>query len=902
VANGDKEITLFFQLLEWLKGTNNDELEDVQEWLLQYPDLDYKKKQLAYDEKQKVKSYFETVIDQPAFSTNDHKRLRKFLIDWYSSHRTYITQTKQGTDPFNMQSEALDEMIKSFGFPYPHKIISSTRKAQFILDLINLYHKKGTPSVLVSALQTYFGLSNVILSEWWIERNAEGTYFAKSLPIYPKGLRDNQLLSTEISYYNFILDDPLWQLTEAELNLLYNTSKITLPSITSHISLQATVSIMGSNTALIILNRKIQESYEYWQATGDLNRDVSLRNITTDVSLLELTLAICYLFNSSTDSNDGNHLYYQGQYAPLDLPDNTGARDDIDDVDYGLIIDEYNNINKRPLTRDERDINLTKRGDRFTGLVAEHSINNIIRDPGPELELINSGFKAEIDSYIANGERDSLLEDFLHDLEYYLMEIINIMGYPISYLTIDAPIEDSLKEVIDFFKPYRTRIRDFLTTLAIDDRLGDSQLEKDAYNDSVNQILREYGYIDELGFNMGLAEDGVSFFITQKLYDSVTDLDNYLHDIFSFSVSQIHELSVSTDDNNMISIYQNLFDREALEDIIKSTITQRLNIDASFFLKDETFQQISHNPINKLTITDGHILLIDQKDLDSFIIRDMCINSVYQMNRDDVNLSMNDTIFQQILHSVANEVNTNDNHSLLINQMLAEINYQGLDYGLVRDYFADIAMSQVIKNDDNVLLNYIFKCSLKQDPVERYGNYILGDSIVISPIGNVAKDNLTHLDRMYPLIKQMPVEHGTFGFDNGLSRDSLIISPISNIMKDSVLNPGLDEYNWDIFSHSVSERFMDNYETDHNMTTSINLLTHNRVLNPELDENSWDDLSYVIAEKIIEDCVAKHDLITSINLPIVEADGTQFDNSLTRDSIHIKETIISTGTIIEYNY
>lgn len=708
-TDDNKEINLFFQLLEWLKVTESDSEGDVETWLLKYPELDYKKKQLAYDEKQKVVSFFETVIDQPAFATNDHKRLRKFLIDWYSSHRTYITQIKHGTDPFSMSSEALNEIIRSFGFPYPHKIISSTRKAQFILDLINLYHKKGTPSVLVSTLQTYFGLTNVVLSEWWIHRDNLGGYFAKSLPVFPKGLRYNPLLSTEIPYNNFILDDPLWQLTEVELDSLYNTSKITLPSLTSHISLQATISIGGVNSALAILNRKIQESYEYWQATGDLNRNISSARMDIELSLLELTLGICYLFNSSADSTDKNHLYYQGRYTPLDIPDETGARDDIDDVEFGLIIDEYNNINKRPLTRAEKTTNLKTRKDSFTGPIADHSINNVLDNPGPTLGLINPAFKAEIDDYInAGGNLSRIIEDFLHDLEYYLMEVLEIMNFPISYLIINAPIEDSLKPIIDFFKPYRTRVRDFLTTLAFDDKLGDSQLEEDIFKTQLNQQFVDKGYLSNIVFDQGLAEDGVNIIITQPFYDFITSLDNYLHDIYSLTINQMHEMLVTTNDNYKIAIHQNHAD---------------------------------YGPMG----------------LDFGMTRDSLVNTaIFQTMRSDANIFLKCIFENTVKQRHDDNLTYLDNVNITIKNPIIETGPFGLDNGMNKD-LAILVTGQTFREYLN----------------GRFDSIQLRDDIEFSKINQILPENVIHLDNniICPILSMD--EKGSFGIDNGQCKDDL---------------------------------------------------------------------------------------------------------------------------------
>ena len=159
----NQEITQFFDIFEWLKGNGEDEVKSLTE----------ETKQLSLSEKNNVMEFFRQIIDQKAYSTEDHKRIRQFLADWYSSHRTMVTQTKKYNDPFGLSAEALNELLSSFGFPYPTEIISASRKASFLLDLINLYQKKGTPSILVK-YSSALGPGSTINSNSGISNVAEG--------------------------------------------------------------------------------------------------------------------------------------------------------------------------------------------------------------------------------------------------------------------------------------------------------------------------------------------------------------------------------------------------------------------------------------------------------------------------------------------------------------------------------------------------------------------------------------------------------------------------------------------------------------------------------------------------------------------------------------------------------
>jgi len=556
---GNGYVDIFLDLMQWLKDIEEEDDAQLEDWLNKTPTLDYKYKQIGYSEKQKVVELFETIIDQPAFMTNDHKRLRKLLIDWYSAHRTTVTHTIESLDPHSMATEALNEMIRCFGFPYPHKIVSSNLKAQFILDIIELYKKKGTPWVLVKVLQTYFGLNSIVLSEWWIHRNgASDTFYAKAHPVIPRTYRTDPRLSQELDYDIFIRNKPLWKMTEVKLRELYNECAITLPSITSYISMNGTLDILEINVALSILNRKIQESYEFWLSTGTVNQNVYLSKLTSICSLLSLVLGITYLFNSTNSSTDPRYQFYDGFFSPLDVVDEDGNRDDVDDIDYSNILDEYKNINIRPSTKSQKETLLAERYSKFTEVGATQSVTTALADAGTYLGLIQSDFKEELDEYVNSGKNvNNLIETLLGDLDFYMINNMEIIDFPISYLVIGAPIEEHLKDVIDFFKPYHTQLRDFTSILAFDDSLGDSQLE---YDELEKTILEEWhvetgNWADEY-FDDGLIRDDTSTSIEHNItyfYDSTASERIYT----SFDASDgVEEIDLVTNPNGIIGGFE----------------------------------------------------------------------------------------------------------------------------------------------------------------------------------------------------------------------------------------------------------------------------------------------------------------------------------------------------------
>lgn len=238
--------------------------------------LDSNLSNISYAEKERSTKFFKQVIDQPSRFTNDHKRTRRFLIDWYAAHKSLITKSRKILDLNILTNEELNELILGFGFPYPNYIVSKQRKVELLLNIINLYKKKGTPEALADIL-TLYGLNNIIISEWWILNNPTRSenykFFARSKVIWPITAKNNNDYVIEKSYNEFIGNNPHWQLSLEQLKYYFQqidplTKKkkniISLPSIAPVISVQSDTNLNDLQLVMAILQRKLQESYDFW--------------------------------------------------------------------------------------------------------------------------------------------------------------------------------------------------------------------------------------------------------------------------------------------------------------------------------------------------------------------------------------------------------------------------------------------------------------------------------------------------------------------------------------------------------------------------------------------------------------------------------------------------------------
>lgn len=234
----------------------------------------------AYNENQVVTSFFENVIDQQAFLSNDGKRMRRMFIDWYAANRTLITKLRNINNLNTLTNDELVDLSTSLGFPYLQFVYSRKTKVTFIQHLINFYHKKGTPEVLGEVLEA-FGLVDIVISEWWIKYIKDfNDFYAVAQPVYPTARRNDQTYMLMKDYEDFIRNNPFWQITKDELDRIYRdpNTLITLPSLTSVISIQSNCNITHLNPTLAIIQRKVQEEFTFWLEYVLLNVNVTAKN------------------------------------------------------------------------------------------------------------------------------------------------------------------------------------------------------------------------------------------------------------------------------------------------------------------------------------------------------------------------------------------------------------------------------------------------------------------------------------------------------------------------------------------------------------------------------------------------------------------------------------------------
>ena len=489
-----------FKIIDYLKG-------------LDVPELDSTVKAIASGDKSKVEQFFKKVIDIPAYSTNDYLMLRSFIIDWYTSIRSLATVARKSTDIYSMTSENIDELFRSFGYPYSSQILSKNQKVALFLDLVDLYKKKGSPQSIFRALQ-YHGVAKTELAEMWLMRNDAGELVFRGRKLLPEPESLRECSFPEMPFYKATSNDPHWTQTESDIIRLEQSNLIRLPSITPYFGIRTFVSLIEERIAYAIVEREVQDQYQDWQSTGTPPpKSMAVESLGETVSLLEIVLASVEVANRYWGRNptDGNRfICYNGPNMPPDV------------MMEEILTEFQDHIGVRCRTRQEVKDWYEFDLDKYSRLQS----TNFIQDATsvlPVLTALNPNIVNLINAYEATGKLRSFLIELVTEIDGWIASNISI---DYSYLLVQIfgnEMLENLEGVLDFFKPYRARFIDYGTNY-----LGFEQfLVDDSWKQYITLIFRNdvvcpfWDHDQYFDYRMPLIFDELHLRIHQPFHDIV---------------------------------------------------------------------------------------------------------------------------------------------------------------------------------------------------------------------------------------------------------------------------------------------------------------------------------------------------------------------------------------------
>lgn len=462
----------FWDLIDLLKDGTNLEVDSIREAILR-------------DEKSKTLEYFENVVDQYCFSTNDYYRLKNLIVDWYSSQKSLITISRNSTDVFSLPVEYLDELFRSFGYDISLDLVRDNTKPYFFLDLVNLYKIKGTPLSIYKSLG-YYGL-DVDISEYWLTINSKNDLVFRSEDlnfdeeVYP-------LYTLDTPFSSFTTNDPHWIYTEDDIrNRLVNES-IKLPSKSPYFSIRSKTNLTSLNKALSILFRIVEDDYYNYKNNNIIkNRNIKLKELNIYCNILELYITCLYLYN-----------YYFTNYGDNSDLTNKYLCYNESNLDLSYINTEYTNLLSRSVDYDDVVSKRILYLNNFNRILSSNFLLNI-NNIGDLLYSLNATLKLQIDEKI-NSTTGGLTELYtiVQTLSIWIKDNL-YEDVPLLSNFIFGYLFKKLYNVIDFFKPYHSRLVNIYNVGVINDPLHDTLLFKDYHTKYLIKKLFSFDTADSTG-------------------------------------------------------------------------------------------------------------------------------------------------------------------------------------------------------------------------------------------------------------------------------------------------------------------------------------------------------------------------------------------------------------------
>jgi hypothetical protein len=443
---GDKTLLTIDDFWKILKFLESGQTSD--------PTIDQNLTALAQSEKSKTEDFFEKILDIKPFLSMDYGRLRKFLVDWYSSHKTLVSTQKQISDIFSLPEQSLSELVQSFGYVSPIETLSFNTKINFFLDLVNLYKVKGSPLALERVL-TYFGLNNIQLVEFWLMRDSDGELIFRP-EVVTSTITDPSLTDVtlaDITFEEMVSGDPHWMLTRNQIEQSLLVNSIGIPSISPYFSIYGYFNVALLLKYITILVRKVQDEYQEWVITHSTPDEIVLKlfkesstgsSIKIVVSVLEVYLSAIYLWNLMQVATGGesSFLCYAGT-----------------STDLNAIFALYDSLMTRTFTRLETKTKYETFMNVFTRPASSNFL--ITKDTaGAVLNLINPTLKTELDSWSSSEERaKNAIVYLLNELSTWYQQNISKFFPNLANITLGIDASTEVMMAINFFKPYRARVR-----------------------------------------------------------------------------------------------------------------------------------------------------------------------------------------------------------------------------------------------------------------------------------------------------------------------------------------------------------------------------------------------------------------------------------------------------------
>lgn len=507
----------FFILLNYLRENRTD-----------YPDdIDPRVVDRLIGVNKNAYTFFEETIDIPAFDKDkykDMKNLRKFLIDWHSTHSSIIKEQLQLSDAYSMSESDLNELFYCFGFDIGESIkkLPYQNKLQFIYNLIDLYKVKGSPDGIFNVLR-FFNVPAVDVCEYWLEKNQYGRLVFREKIVKTTNIKQ-KVFSRKIPFEPVVMSDPHWLYrNEENLLQLISENKIALPSKTSYYSIRPTIPMDSVMTPVTAFLQRL--AYDHYYNPEEDVQNISLSN-GIQCSYLELYCACVYAFKLYSGYHEFKSSSSTGKYLIYNATDMPIVFSEAVEPDYDLIV-----MNTRKYTLSELEFNRALFIERFNKIASdtifpnENSAEEILNERNPELRDL-------IYSSLADDTIDECLNLLFMDLSTWIRDNVDdkneiAQAWTSLILDFDVTFLKYLKEAIDFFKPLRARSIANEKLLVFDNPLEDGNVAEDhgIVTSEVTDYVYDFHTADSYPGILGTDTTGPDNYYSRNTFDTTSYFD-----------------------------------------------------------------------------------------------------------------------------------------------------------------------------------------------------------------------------------------------------------------------------------------------------------------------------------------------------------------------------------------
>lgn len=317
-----------------------------------------------------------------------------------------------------------------------------------------------------------------------------------------------------LSSVNIVISDTTSELIVGKIEEVSAVCNIVSDS-TSYLSTSppipenVTVTVSGVYTLLVDWDAVLDAtSYNvYWDTTsgGPYNNKIS--GITNSYYEITLVPGIMYYFVVTSENwvgESGYSLevsaslsrYSEFTYAPLPS--------DLSSILSGLISAggdpiSYEALTSRPTSRSDRRDKLNELADYFSETLPLHFLYDSSSTITQLLTEISPDLKSSIDSYFSTGEGDVALSNLLRTMDDWIQDDDNVgSNAPVIEIVLRGlgfSEQQALLELVNFFKPYRSRLVFIGSTFSIDNILTESLIMDDSFNQYM-ELTFGYDYIN----------------------------------------------------------------------------------------------------------------------------------------------------------------------------------------------------------------------------------------------------------------------------------------------------------------------------------------------------------------------------------------------------------------------